>query len=251
MAIETSIPQIFGNDLDLSRELPDRSCALIVEDDPDTLFLLKNILRRSEFDVCGAMDGIQAVQKCQVTNPDVILLDIMLPDHDGWTTYHNLRQITPAPIMIVSALAEKEDVIHGLSIGAEDYVTKPFHNEELVIRLQNVMRRTHKHSSHNELIFPQQALRIDLQLGVLHYGNREIILASKEASLIELLARNAPAPVDYLTITKNLWGQSNNAQILNNIRCLVHHLRRKIETNPAEPKLLLTHKRLGYRLAVD
>src|SRR3990172_4916224 len=121
-----------GLDLDAVQELGNQRVVLVVEDDPDTLDLLKLTLRKAGMNVVGAMDGKQAIRKWMESNPNIVLLDLLLPEMDGWETLSQLRAITDAPIIILSALTQKDNVVRGLRQGADDYVGKPFAGGEVI-----------------------------------------------------------------------------------------------------------------------
>ena len=127
-----------GSDLDLLEPDHPHCRALIIDDESDTISLLKHIMINAGIDVASALDGPTALEKVARTWPDVILLDLMIPGMDGWEIFAKLRNLTNAPVMIVSALSDKEDVVHGLHIGADDYITKPFYPSELVARINRV-----------------------------------------------------------------------------------------------------------------
>ncbi len=131
-----------GVDLDLVTTGHKRITAMIVDDDPDTIRMIKTILMGAGMDVIGAVSGLDAIDKCPHTQPDVVLLDLMMPEMDGYETFHHLRTITSAPIVIVTARSLKDDVVEGLQFGADDYITKPFYPPELVARVNTVVRRT-------------------------------------------------------------------------------------------------------------
>src|SRR3972149_5308981 len=129
-----------GLDLDTVQEQEGQRVVLVVEDDPDTLNLLKLTLRRAGMNVVGAMDGQQAIRKWMETNPNIVLLDLMMPEMDGWETLSQLRAVTDAPIIILSALTQKDNVVRGLRQGADDYVGKPFQSDEVIARVEAALR---------------------------------------------------------------------------------------------------------------
>ena len=130
---QTIIP---GIDLDLAQESHKRLTALIIDDEPETVRMMKYVLMEAGMDVVGANSGLDAIEKCPHAQPDVILLDLMMPEMDGFETFRFLRNITNAPVLIVSAKSQKEDIVDGLKFGADDYLTKPFYPAELVARIQ-------------------------------------------------------------------------------------------------------------------
>src|SRR3990172_11316550 len=150
-----------GLDLDAVQELGNQRVVLVVEDDPDTLDLLKLTLRKAGMNVVGAMDGKQAIRKWMESNPNIVLLDLLMPEMDGWETLSQLRAITDAPIIIISALTQKEHIVRGLKQGADDYVGKPFYGDEVVARIEAAMRRSGPKTPVSKLVFPQNLLSMD------------------------------------------------------------------------------------------
>ena len=153
-----------GIDLD-ELDISQRRRVLVVEDELDTVFLLKQVLRMAGFNVLSATNGREALLKAAEQEPDLVLLDLMIPEMDGWEILVHLRQmIEKVPIIIVSALGNKEDVIKGLQAGADDYISKPFHNTELSERVKAVLRRTNKPRELSRLVFPDIEMELDLSM---------------------------------------------------------------------------------------
>ena len=151
-----------GIDLDLIYGMANRSRVLIIDDDPDMVGLLKEILRTAGFDVVGALGCREALKKCTDFPPSLIMLDLMMPEIDGWQTFSSLREVTSAPVIVVSAITNKEEVVHGLQIGADDYVTKPFFNAEIVARVNSVLRRAKSSELPDRYSFPEFNLVINI-----------------------------------------------------------------------------------------
>lgn len=136
------LPTVFGVKLEQRREAANKSRALIVEDDPETADLIKLVLERAGLEAAVALDGYRAIEMCGELRPHIVLLDLMMPGLDGWETMRRLRRISDAPVVVVSAKGSKEDVIAGLSKGADDFVPKPFYPPELVARVKALLRRS-------------------------------------------------------------------------------------------------------------
>lgn len=241
---------IEGVDLDLVLHAPYRPRVLIIDDDPDMVFLLKAILREAGFDVTGANHCREAITKCLASKPDAILLDLMMPDIDGWDTYEQIRQVSDAPVMIISALSAKETVVRGLLMGADDYLTKPFFNAEVVARLRKIVQRASERPGAHPLYFPSIQLGIDPDAHQATLRGAPIHLTGREFSLLELLARRAPRVVRYEEIARQIW-HADNPDVRKSIKYIVYLLRRKLETDPADPKLLLNVEQQGYRLQTE
>lgn len=239
-----------GLDLDAVQQFSNQRVVMVVEDDPDTLNLLKLTLRSAGMNVVGAYDGRQAIRKWMQTNPNIVLLDIMMPEMDGWETLTQLRAITDAPIIILSALGQTEDVVRGLNDGADDYVTKPFHNNELVARVEAALRRAGPHLDANHLLFPEHDMSIDLESHQVFLKGKSIELTPREFSVLAALAKRHPKPVAYQSIAEEIWGE-DSPKIRERIKWIVYLLRQKIEKNPKDPKLILNKVRFGYQLAAE
>ncbi|MEN6409911.1 MAG: response regulator transcription factor [Anaerolineaceae bacterium] len=236
-----------GMDLDQIYEQPDRKRVLIVDDDTDMVFLLKQILRTAGFDVVGATSGAEAVKKCTDLPPNIILLDLMMPEIDGWKTYEYLREITGAPVIIISAISAKDEVVKGLQLGVEDYVTKPFYNAEVVARVQTVLRRATPPQPVTHLVFPEIQLVIDLDAQEVKLRDIPVHLTNREFAILALLARRSSENVNYETIAREIWGQ-DNPDVRKRIKYLIYLLRRKLETDPGKPQLILNNEGFGYKL---
>jgi len=241
-----SASDIPGVDLD-EVHASNRSTVLVVEDEPDTVLLLKQILRMAGYDVLGALNGLEAVQKAADAKPDLILLDLMMPDLDGWQTFQYLRQTTDVPVVIISAIHNKEDVVRALRMGVDDYLTKPFINAEVVARVQAVLRRARPSRKTDRLVFPQSDLVIDFGTQEVILQQKHIQLTGKEFAILATLARSAPDVVQYRAIAEAVWGK-DNPQVRNRIKYLVYLLRQKLEDISGNPDIIQNIDRLGYKL---
>lgn len=224
-----------------------RPTVLVVEDEPDTVLLLKQILRLAGFDVLGAFNGTEAVQKAAEAKPDLILLDLMMPELDGWQTFQYLRQTTDVPVVIISAIHNKDEIIRALRMGVDDYVTKPFINAEVVARVQAVLRRARPTRHTDRLVFPHSDLVIDFATQEVILQQKRIQLTGKEFAILATLARSAPDVVQYRSIAEAVWGK-DNPQVRNRIKYLVYLLRQKLEDASGKPDLIQNIDRLGYKL---
>jgi DNA-binding response OmpR family regulator len=227
-----------------------RPTVLVVEDEPDTVLLLKQILRLAGFDVLGAFNGYEAVQKAAEVKPDLILLDLMMPGMDGWQTFQYLRQTTDVPVVIVSAIHNKDEIVRALRMGVDDYLTKPFVNAEVVARVQAVLRRARPTHKTDRLVFPRSDLVIDFSTQEVVLNKHHIQLTGKEFAILATLARSAPDVVQYRAIAEAVWGK-DNPQVRNRIKYLVYLLRQKLESASGTPDLIQNIDRLGYKLDIQ
>ena len=238
-----------GVDLDTIQARSSARRALIIDDDPDTVDLIKIIFRNAGMDVVGAFSGKEAIQKCSDSIPSVILLDLMMPDMDGWETYNNIRQMTDAPVIVVSADTKKENVVKGLNTGFDDYVTKPFFPPELVARVNTVLRRSGGSRPVTKRVYPEIDLTIDFETHEVNLRGDEIHLSSREFALLEVLAKKAPRLVRYEEIATKIWDK-DNYKVRNRIKYLIYLLRQKIEIDPNDPQLVINREGLGYQLDI-
>jgi len=227
-----------------------RQTIMIVDDDPDNVTLLKQILRTAGFDVVSANSGDEAVKKLTAINPDLVLLDIMMPGLDGWETFNYLRKISDIPIIYVTALVAKDDLVKGLMQGADDYITKPFHNAEVIARIRTVLRRSGKPQNINRYVFHKVGLTIDLTTKEVELANQKVQLTHKEFEILTLLARNAPNVVPYATITQQVW-QEETEEARKRAKYLIYLLRRKFKNISPESEFIVNVDRLGYKLLAD
>ena len=241
-----------GIDLDQIESL-ERQRVMVVEDEVDTIFLLKQIFRIAGFNVVSAMDGEEALKKIVKYEPDMVLLDIMMPEMDGWETLKYIRQMTEVPVMFISALGRKQDVVRGLQAGVDDYVTKPFHSEELIERVRAVLRRTQKPKEISRFVFPQVDLVIDQTNQEVVFGEHTISLTQREFAVLAVLAKHAPAIVSYETIASEVWGEdeTDSANARKRTKYLVYLLRQKFNEVAPENKLIVNVDRLGYKLDTE
>lgn len=225
-----------------------RKRILVVEDEPDTVLILKHVLRSGGYNVLGATSGQEALKKFSEVKPDLVLLDLMMPGMDGWETYHYLRQMSDVPVMILSAVSNKDEVVRALRMGVDDYLTKPFVNAEVVARVDAILRRVKGSNQEiDRLLFPDIDLIVDFRTQEVIHCDQHVQLTGREFAIFSLLARNAPAIVAYHDISTKIWDE-DSAEARNRIKYLVHLLRRKFERLPGKPDFIENVDRLGYKL---
>lgn len=234
-----------GLDLD-EQDAQSRKRILIIDDDPDIIALLKVTLRKAGFDVAGAHGGASAVEKAAEFQPDLFLLDLMMPDVDGWETLKRLRQLTDAPVVIISAKGQKQDVISGLDQGADDYMPKPFYPPEVVSRVNAVLRRSGASSPITTRVFPEIKLAVDHDTHEVVIEGTVLALSPKEFAVLELLATAAPKPVSYETLAESVWG-SDSPGVRNRTKWVIHRLRAKLDGERTE-SLIINRVGFGYQL---
>jgi DNA-binding response OmpR family regulator len=225
----------------------ERHSVLVVEDEPDTVTLLKHIMRNAGFNVMGAFSGSEALKKCAEIKPDLVMLDLMMPDMDGWETYRYLRQMCDVPVIIISAVGNKDEVVRALRLGVDDYVTKPFYNAEVVARAQAVLRRYGKMEDVSRLVYPAIDLVIDFQTQKVTLRDQSVQLTNKEFAVLAVLARAAPEVVNYQTIAQQVWGM-DTPDVRKRIKYLVYIIRRKFQNLDPNHELIINVDRLGYKI---
>ena len=240
-------PAARGLDYDRLRKLSDQQLALIVDDDADTVQLLKLTLQRAGINVIGALNGEEALAKCAEARPDIILLDLMMPLMDGWQTMKQLRHISRAPVVVISAMISDETVVRALAEGAEDYVRKPFSAKELAARIQTALRRSPPADLPNTRVLPVKGLVLDLDTRQVKRHDQEITLTQQEYAVLALLASHAPRPVSYETIGENIWGEFS-PQVQKRLKWVIHKLRQKLEDGHSEGDVIINYRNFGYQL---
>lgn len=245
--MEAEYTQHVGADLD-DYYASERSRILVVEDDQDTAFLLKQILRHAGFDVLSAINGKEALNKVNLSFPDLVLLDLMMPEMDGWETIDRLRQVSNTPVIVLTALTSKENAVNCLQRGADDYMVKPFYKAEVVARVNSVLRRARTMRDSGRFVFPQIGLAIDTQTREVRLRSAKIQLTGKEFSVLLVLAKHAPEIVHYQKISQSVWGR-DFPQARQRIKYLVYLLRQKFqEADASAGEMIENVDRLGYKL---
>jgi len=220
---------------------------LIVDDEPNIIGTVAPLLRARGYEVVSAMTGRAALDSVERDKPDLIILDLGLPDINGVEVSRQIRQTQSIPILVLSARGAEGDKVKALDAGADDYVTKPFGTEELLARIRAALRRIEGQSPMSEPIV-RGGLVIDRQrFRVLRDGD-EVRLTPKEFELLTFLAQHPGRVLTHRTILKAVWG-AHVVDQPEHLRVLVGSLRKKIEPNPSTPKYILTEPWVGYRFA--
>lgn len=219
---------------------------LVIDDEETTVQLIGLLLERRGYEVIKAFRAEDGLRKAYRHQPDLVLLDIMMPDMDGWEVCRRLRELSDVPILFLTALTDTRDVVKGLEMGADDYIVKPYDNDELVARIRAHLRRVPKNAMQEELAFDGGKFRINLM-------NREVVvdgeqrhLTPKEFALLSVLTRNAGRVITRKELVTEAWGKEYGDAI-DSLKLYIHYLRKKIEKDPAQPEYLLTSRGVGYR----
>ncbi|TCL43445.1 response regulator [Harryflintia acetispora] len=222
---------------------------LVVEDDSAVRNLITTTLETHNYRFQQAPTGEAAILEAVSYNPDVILLDLGLPDLDGIEVIRKVRSWSKVPIIVISARSEDTDKIDALDAGADDYLTKPFSVEELLARLRVTFRRLGDSlgETGQGAVFQNGELRIDYAAGCVYLQGRELHLTPIEYKLLCLLSRNVGKVLTHTYITKEIWGSAWDNDVAS-LRVFMATLRKKIESDPSDPKYIQTHVGVGYRM---
>lgn len=227
-----------------------KTSILVVEDDAPVRNLITTTLKAHDYRYLTAPNGERAILEASSHNPDIVLLDLGLPDMDGMEVIRKIRSWSNMPIIVISAKCEDADKIEALDTGADDYLTKPFSIEELLARLRVTQRRLSvmkSEASAEDSVFINGDLRIDYAAGCTYLGESELHLTPIEYKLLCLLSRNVGKVLTHTFITQKIWGASWENDIAS-LRVFMATLRRKLESDPQSPQYIQTHIGVGYRM---
>ncbi len=223
---------------------------LVVEDDPSIRNLITTTLKAHEYRFLAAQNGAAAILEASSHNPDIVLLDLGLPDMDGVEVIEKIRSWSNMPVIVISARSEDTDKIDALDAGADDYLTKPFSVEELLARLRVTQRRllmVQNVSQSEASVFTSGQLRVDYGAGCAYLGGEELHLTPIEFKLLCLLCQNVGKVLTHTFIMQSIWGGSWDNDIAS-LRVFMATLRKKIEKEPSAPQYIQTHIGVGYRM---
>ncbi|MDO4489451.1 MAG: response regulator transcription factor [Lachnospiraceae bacterium] len=221
---------------------------LVVEDDPPIQHLITTTLKSRDYSFLTAATGEAAIMETASNNPDIILLDLGLPDLDGIEVISRIRSWSNVPIIVLSARSEDSDKIDALDAGADDYLTKPFSVEELLARLRVVQRRlTLMQAENNQPLYENGQLQIDYALRCVKICGEEIRLTPIEYKLLCLLAKNTGKVLTHKYIIQNVWGNPLETDVAS-LRVFMTTLRRKLEKGSSDIRYIQTHVGIGYQM---
>ncbi|MCB0209731.1 MAG: response regulator transcription factor [Anaerolineae bacterium] len=247
----------------ISRSWPGNNCekrglrkmntkVLLIDDDQAICNLYQLSLNRFGFDVKTALTGVDGLKLAYEFQPEIILLDIMMPELSGWETCHRLRQMCDVPIIMLTALKQQENVVKGLNMGADDYLVKPVTNTELAARIRAVLRRLNMSSpdSHEEdEVIKAGSLVINVNKREVKSKGKRINLTPTEFRLLSTLAKNKGRVLTRDFLLRQVWGEQYIDQT-QYLHIYINYLRNKVEENPTEPNLIQNVRNVGYRFGV-
>lgn len=228
--------------------LPPGPVILAIEDDPAIRKFLRVSLESQGYAFHAAATGKDGLAQASMHAPELVILDLGLPDMEGVELIRQLREWSKVPILIISARGKEQDKVAALDTGADDYLTKPFSIGELLARLRAALRRKDMGSGNTPMVFRTGELEVDLSRRRVTRGGQELHLTPNEYRLLTILIKNAGRVLTHQDLLKEVWGPDADAQV-HYLRVYINQLRQKIETNPSQPSYLLTEPGVGYRFA--
>ncbi len=219
---------------------------LIIDADEASADRLSALLEGHGFSVIRAGSAQTGLRQAYSHHPDLVLLEATLPDREGWAVCRQLREMSDVPIIFLSALTEKWQIVTGLDAGADDYIAKPYDNGELLARMHARLRRRPESALNEELAFDQGEFRINFMNREVWIRNELKHLTPKEFSLLAILARKAGRVVPRRDLVTEAWGEEYG-DATDSLKLYIHYLRQKLEINPQKPEYILTKRGVGYR----
>jgi DNA-binding response OmpR family regulator len=219
---------------------------LIIDDEEPTVQLISILLEKRGFEPIKAYRAEEGLRKAYRHQPDLVLLDIMMPDMDGWEVCKRLREMSDVPIIFLTARSDVKDIVRGLELGSDDYIVKPYDNDELIARVRAHLRRSPRPSVSEELIFNDGEFRINFMNRELWVRGELRHLTPKEFNLLAVLVRSSGRVVTRTELVTQAWGEEYSDAI-DSLKLYVHYLRQKIEVNPEQPEYIVTSRGVGYR----
>jgi two-component system KDP operon response regulator KdpE len=221
---------------------------LVIDDEPQMRRLLQLTLETNGFTIHTASNGNEGVVKAASDRPELVILDLGLPDMDGSEVLKKIREWSTVPVLVLSVRSAEDDIVGCLDAGADDYLVKPFRTGELLARVRAALR--HRLTLEEKVVFVSHGLSVDLSSRVVRKGDDIVKLTATEYALLALFVKNAGRVLTHRFVLEQVWGPTH-AEETQYTRVYVGQLRKKIEDDPSDPKLLLTESGIGYRLAVD
>ena len=226
-------------------ERKDQRTILIVDDEPGLRELVRINLEHEGFGVLQAENGVQGLTTIREQQPDLVILDVMMPEMDGWEACRKLREFSQVPVLMLTAKVQSQDIVTGLESGADDYLLKPFNMDELMARVRALLRRVP--SPNRPVTAGNGEISIDKNKREVLVRGEPVDLTPTEYDLLLMLAENAGKVLEHEALLRGVWGQEYTKDN-DYLKVYIWHLRRKLEIDPRDPKLLLTEWGVGYRL---
>lgn len=226
-----------------------RETILLIEDDEALAQLVQLLLERAGYNIVAANDGETGLQLAREMDPDLVLLDILMPGMDGWHVHEALQNITDAPVLFLTALGDEHNITYGLGLGADDYIVKPFGYKELVTRVKAALSRARR-AKGAQSIFQAGALWVNQDTHEVKVNNRVVTLTPTEFALLSALIQDPGRTVSHDTLLRRVWGPEY-ANRRDYLKLYIWYLRQKIEDDPRQPRYIVSERGQGYRLLVE
>ena len=221
---------------------------LIVEDDNELAEFTSWQLTRAGYQTQTARRGAEGLDRVREWQPDLVILDIMMPDMDGWTACQQIREISDIPIIFTTALGTEKDIVRGLELGADDYLVKPFGPKELIARIRTVLRRHRVTSNRHEHIYTNGDLYVNLDTREVRVNGQVVELTPIEFKLLSCFVEQEGKVLTHSFLLSQAWGPEHEDE-RQYLKLYIWYLRQKLEADPTHPKLIVTQRGVGYRLA--
>ena len=221
---------------------------LLIDDSQDMQNMVGMFLERDGYEVFRASNGMEGLRQLAKNQPDLVLLDIMMPEVDGWETCRRIREVSNIPIIMLTAKAQERDVVRGLEIGADDYVTKPFEAAELKARIVSLLRRTTEMTTapQSPRVLDDGWLHIDLSRRIVKANGKPVDLTPTEFRLLAAMVQQLDRVIPHQQLLRQVWGPEYSDEV-HYLKLYVRYLRQKLEKDPRNPQYLLTEWGVGYR----
>ena len=219
---------------------------LVIDDSPDLLRIVQLCLEREDYEVFTATNGREGLQRTYSIQPDLVILDVMMPGMDGWDVLSRLREMSDVPVIMLTAKGREVDVVRGLGLGADDYITKPFGAAELVARVQALLRRNRMPAVRRVTRYQDNGLLVDLERHEVRVKGVPVDLTPTEFRLLAVLVQNAGKVVSHHALLVQVWGEEY-ANEVHYLKLYIRYLRQKLEESASNPRYILTEWGVGYR----
>ncbi len=223
---------------------------LIIDDEAANRQLLATLLDWRGFQTIVADSAEGGLRLAYRHQPDLVLLDVMMPGMDGWEVCRRLRELSDVPIIFLTVRNQTADVVRGLELGADDYITKPYDNDELVARVRAHLRRVPPGGLDTQNCYQGGSLRVNFLNREVYIDDHLTHLTPKEFNLLSVLVRHAGRVVTRRQLVREAWGERSNESV-DGLKLYIHYLRQKLEPNPTQPQYILTSRGVGYRFVAS
>jgi two-component system KDP operon response regulator KdpE len=223
-----------------------REKILLIEDEDDIVRLLEFRFQQEGYEVLSAANGVDGLRVLQQEHPHLVVLDVMMPRMNGWETCRRIREYSDVPIIMLTALGQEADMVRGLELGADDYVTKPFSLAEVIARVRAALRRGRQPMSDNTTVQIDERLIVDRAQRQVIVDGQRTELSPTEFRVLDCFLDNPGRILTHQSLLTQVWGWEYIDET-DYLKVYIHHLRRKIEQNPSKPCYIVTERGLGYR----